>query len=230
MNITYGPSILIPDPKLNEDPEGIIAVGGKIDGPTLTSAYGMRTFPWPQRDGTLKWICPIKRGVLFYREYRPGKRTIKELRKSSWYLTFNRSFQNVIRECSEITRTGQSFTWITSDIIKGYSELHEMGYAHSIECRNSDNTLIGGMFGVFINGVFTGESMYHHLSGASKLCLVGLMEILHTQNINWVDTQIVSTYIGTVGGKLIDRKDYFALTENTKKQSLAWPNVWSLSE
>lgn len=212
----YKASIDFPDPR-HALVEGLVAVGGVIDVGTLYHAYKRGIFPWPQEGLPLLWFCPEQRGIIFFAELHLPKSLLKEQRrKTHWLFTRNQAFAQVIEACRQQQRPGQQGTWILPEFIQAYSDLQKAGYAHSIEVWE-DNKLIGGIYGVMIDGVFSGESMFFKKKNASKMALLHLIEWLQSQDVTWMDVQMVTPVIQAFGGRYISRDDFLNLLEKTQK-------------
>lgn len=203
-------SVDFPDPR-NAYEEGLVAVGGEVDVGTLYHAYRRGIFPWPQEGLPMLWFSPEMRGVLFFEELHVPRRW-KALLKPDPALSFreNTAFADVIRACQNQPRPGQSGTWILDEMVEAYENFHRAGFARSFEVwRGSD--LIGGLYGVFVEGVFSGESMFHHEADASKRALLFAVERLKAEGLTWIDTQMVTPVVEAFGGRLIPRDEYLLL-------------------
>lgn len=190
------------------DENGLLALGGDLEVPTLILAYRQGIFPWPISDEfPLAWFSPDPRGIIEFTDLNVNKRFQRYLQKTSLKFTCNQDFESVIRHCSKVPRNQQSGTWITDEVIQSYLELFKRGMAYSLEARDGDE-LVGGIYGVCIDGIITGESMFHTRPNASKFCLCALLILLNSQGINWLDTQMVTPVIKGLGGKEIPRKEF----------------------
>lgn len=197
---------IFPDPLTAAD-DGLLCYGGDLSIETLVDAYGHGIFPWPQEGLPLLWFSPLERGVLDFSEVHWPKRFLRDLKDESFQITFNQAFPAVIRECAKVPRSHEMGTWITPAIQKAYVKFHEAGYAHSVECWHNDE-LVGGLYGVCVKGVFAGESMFYKVSNASKRCLYGLVAKLQASGFEWIDIQMVTPVLETLGGKYISREDF----------------------
>lgn len=203
-------SVAFPHPSLAMV-EGVIAVGGKLDTSTLYAAYAQGIFPWPQEGYPLLWFCPEKRGVLFLSELHVPRSLSKFLRQHPEIeITLNKSFRQVLEECSKQKRPGQEGTWITPAIKRAYDEFYQEGFALSVEVRVGQ-VLIGGIYGVLVRGVFSGESMFFKTPNASKIAFWKLAEYLRQEGHSWMDIQMVTPVTETFGGKYISREHYLDL-------------------
>ncbi len=201
--------IVFPDPR-SAGEDGLLAVGGDLRIETLVDAYSRGIFPWPQEGLPLLWFSPRRRGVLDFADVHWPRRFLQEMRSRPLRVTFNQAFDRVIHACASVPRTHENGTWILPPIEGAYTRFHHAGYAHSVECWNENDELIGGLYGVFVEGVFAGESMFHVESGASKRCLYSLVERLQGQGLQWMDTQMVTPVLETFGGKYISRDEFLA--------------------
>ena len=163
-----------PSPYRLKADEDVIFVGGKLDNVILKAAYYQGIFPWPMEGFPLLWHCPNPRGILDFDDIHIPRSLKKTLNKNPYTLTMNHAFPAVITACAKIPRTDQSGTWITPTLHAAYIRFHEAGYAHSVECWH-DNALVGGLYGVYLSGIFSCESMFYMKSNASKLCFLFLV-------------------------------------------------------
>lgn len=203
MRTTYNP---FPDPA-HADESGLLCIGGALDVDTLYAAYSHGIFPWPHEGTPLLWFTPAARGVLDFDDLHVSRSFKRFMRHTRWHLTFDQQFAAVIRACAVVPRPGQMGTWITDDMIEGYIAFHEAGFAHSVECWDGDH-LIGGLYGVFVQGIFSAESMFHLKDNASKLCLSGLVERLKARGLTWLDVQMVTPTLEAFGAKEIPRDEF----------------------
>ena len=208
-------TLLFPDPRQTLD-DGLLCVGGNLQVRTLFEAYRKGIFPWPQEGYPLLWFSPVKRGVLDFEDVHFTRRFLRELHKPGFTITFNRAFSQVIQMCAKTPRSHEKGTWISDEIIQSYIRFHEAGYAHSVECWLNDQ-LVGGMYGVYVEGVFSGESMFYQVSGASKRCLYALIEHLKSYGIVWMDIQMVTPHLQATGGKYVERDDFLARLQKAKR-------------
>lgn len=201
------------------DENGIVATGGDLSVESLTDAYAHGIFPWPHRGLPLLWFSPLERGLVVFSELHVPRSLNKWLKKTHFKMTFDKAFAQVIQNCATQKRPGQNDTWVTHEMICAYNELHRRGFAHSVECWNKDK-LVGGLYGVFVSGVFSAESMYFLETGASKLCLLGLIHRLQQKGHTWLDTQMITSFVETVGGRYIPRQDYLYKLERQQQMQL----------
>jgi len=208
--------------------DGIVAMGDQLNRETLLEAYSFGMFPWPHAEMPCLWFCPDERGIIDFADLRINRSLQKQIRKTKFRFTANKCFAEVVRACSQVPRPGQSGTWITDQIINAYEDFHRAGYAHSVECWEQDQ-LVGGIYGVFVAGVFSGESMFFKRSNASKICLIKLIEQLQKNGLTWMDIQMVTSVTESLGGRYVAKKEYLERLANTKKlfsvapKALIWP-------
>jgi leucyl/phenylalanyl-tRNA---protein transferase len=186
------------------DPDGLLAVGGDLSPPRLLYAYQHGIFPWYNRHQPILWWAPNPRMVLFLPELKISRSLTKVLRKQTFSITFDQAFADVVRHCATTPRPFQDGTWITLDMYAAYLHLHELGYAHSVECWR-DGKLVGGLYGLALRRIFCGESMFSHCSNASKVALVSLVRQLQAWNYELIDAQVYSPHLESLGAREIPR-------------------------
>ena len=195
-----------PDARLAGD-DGLLCVGGDLTVETLYQAYSHGIFPWPQEGLPLLWFSPLERGILDFADLHWPRRFLREVKSTKIRVTFDQAFADVIRNCAAQPRAHKKGTWILPAMQNAYLGFHKAGYAHSVEAWLGEE-LVGGLYGVFVDGVFSGESMFHRESGASKLCLFRLTETLRTAGLQWMDIQMVTPVLESFGGKYISREEF----------------------
>lgn len=188
------------------DPGGLLAMGGDLSPERLLAAYQNGIFPWYEKDPIL-WWSPDPRLVLFPDELKISKGVKPLLRRNEFDFTINRAFRQVIHNCKKIYRPGQDGTWITNEVEKAYTKMHELGYAHSAEVwRNGD--LVGGFYGIKLGKIFFGESMFSKVSNASRYALIKYVPHLKQEGIELIDCQVYTEYLESFGARLIDRQEF----------------------
>lgn len=193
--------------------DGLLAVGGDLEVESLLNAYRNGIFPWPIHSQVLTWFAPPERTILFLDEFRPSRSLRRERRRSRLQFRFNQDFDSVVRGCQELDqRKEQGGTWITTELRLAYNRLHKAGHAHSIEAYEEDR-LVGGLYGVAIGGMFAGESMFYRKSNASKLALWFLVEHLQRHQVKWLDCQVMTPLLKTLGAREISRVEFMKLLE-----------------
>lgn len=196
--------------------EGILDVSDDLRVERLLEAYSFGIFPWPHEGLPTVWYCPEERGVLDFKNFHVPKSLKKFLTRCPWTYSFNRCFDQVVDACSEQPRPGQAGTWLTRKMLKAYREFHRAGYAHSLEVWDGEQ-LVGGLYGVYVGGLFCGESMFHRRTNASKCALVKLVEFLKGQGLDFMDIQMVTPLLSMFGGKYISRQDFLRRLRELRK-------------
>src|SRR5476651_2031108 len=203
MNILRPDSLSFPDHRA-ANREGLLALGGDLSVPRLLLAYRSGIFPWT--DEPLTWWSPDPRAIFEIERFRPPKRLESKLRHHTFELTIDRDFRSVIHACAQPAE-GRESTWISPRFIEAYLELHRQGHAHSVEVWQ-DQQLVGGIYGVAIQGFFAGESMFHRVTDASKIALCHLMDHLRARKFQLFDTQVLSPLTARLGAIEIRRREY----------------------
>ncbi len=188
-----------------KEPNGLIAIGGDLSCTRLLSAYRQGIFPWFSEDEPILWWSPDPRMVLFPDELKISKSLAKTLKKHPFELRINTAFRAVMQACSQASRPGQDGTWISPQMIEAYCDLHAQGHTVSSECW-LEGKLVGGCYGVRISRMFFGESMFHHVTDASKVAFVNLVEYLKNQHVGMIDCQMKTPLLTSFGGREIPRK------------------------
>ncbi|MBN2401342.1 MAG: leucyl/phenylalanyl-tRNA--protein transferase [Spirochaetes bacterium] len=202
---------IFPHPEM-ADEDGLLCIGLNLEVGTLVDAYYHGIFPWPQEELPVLWFSPPMRGILNFSNLHISKRLSRF--KSAWEGEFriNTAFEKVINSCRLQKRPGQAGTWILSEMVKAYTDLYNAGYAHSVEAWEN-NQLVGGIYGVFIGNVFSGESMFYNKSNCSKLCFLYLVEHLEKIGLHWMDVQMLTPLTQSFGGEYIERKQFLKRLE-----------------
>ncbi len=190
-------------PNISEATEdGLLAIGGDLSVKRLLHAYKHGVFPWFEAEEPILWWSPNPRFVLFPEKLKVSKSMKQVLRNCDYTVTVNKAFKEVITECSKTKRDGQASTWITNSMIEAYVNLHELGYAKSVEVWR-DNTLVAGLYGVDLgNHVFCGESMFTKESNASK---AGFITFIQNTNYKLIDCQVYTKHLESLGAEEISR-------------------------
>ncbi|MCB0461317.1 MAG: leucyl/phenylalanyl-tRNA--protein transferase [Flavobacteriaceae bacterium] len=188
--------------------DGLLAYGGDLSVERLILAYSKGIFPWYEKGEPILWWSPDPRFVLFPEDLKVSKSLRKTIQNNKFKITKNKAFREVMTSCAQTKRKGQRGTWITSNMIESYYKLHEMGYATSVEVWQNNN-LVGGLYGVDLNnGVFCGESMFSHVSNASK---VGFVSFVENSKFKLIDCQIHTNHLESFGAKHISRDNFIKL-------------------
>jgi leucyl/phenylalanyl-tRNA--protein transferase len=160
------------------------------------------------------------RAVLEFDELHIPRSLRKVAKKANFTFTIDRAFHRVINSCAKVKRKGQRGTWIIEEVIESYTELHRLGYAHSVEVWDENGTLVGGLYGVDAGGVFSGENMFHQVTDASKLAVLFLIDHLKSRGATWIDIQTMSLHFEILGAKEITRRDFLEKLKATQKLKL----------
>ncbi len=195
--------IVFPDPDFAE-PDGLLAVGGDLSPKRLLAAYRLGIFPWYSEGEPLLWWSPAPRLVLIPEEFHCPKRLARTVRQGVFTVTMDKDFSSVITNCATTRVKSGEGTWITSAMREAYITLHERGYAHSVECY-LEGKLVGGLYGVCIDRIFFGESMYSTVSNASKVALAALVRQCIIRRIKIIDCQMTTAHLLKFGAKEVSR-------------------------
>ncbi len=199
------------------DEDGLLCFGGELFPEILLDSYFHGIFPWPHEGLPLLWFSPRERGVLFFENLHIPKSLQKYQKKTHYTYTFNKAFPEVMAGCSKVPRKGQKGTWITPPLKQAYIEMHSLGFARSVECWK-DGKLVGGLYGVDVGGVFSGESMFGLESNVSKLCFIEMVQKLKEEQRTWMDIQMVTPVTESLGGVYISQDKYLSLLDKSHKQ------------
>ena len=189
------------------EPNGLLAAGGDLSPERLLAAYRSGIFPWYNEGEPILWWSPDPRMVLFPDELKISRSLAKRLKNPDYKVRFDTAFREVMLACASAQRRGQAGTWITEDIINGYCKLHELGFAHSAETW-INGKLVGGLYGVAIGKMFYGESMFHHVTDASKIAFVHLVQRLQQQGFGMIDCQMKTPHLASLGAREIPRSEF----------------------
>ncbi|MCP4808956.1 MAG: leucyl/phenylalanyl-tRNA--protein transferase [Proteobacteria bacterium] len=206
------PEHVFPDPALARE-DGLLAVGGDLHPHRLLLAYAMGIFPWYSDGQPILWHSPDPRFVLLPEEFRVQRSLRKVVKKRPFQLTLDTCFAKVIDKCSATHRPGQRGTWITREMRDAYLELHELGFAHSVEAWQ-DGELVGGLYGVSIGRVYFGESMFSAVSDASKVAFVHLVHQLVRWDFQLIDSQVYTRHLARFGAREMPRRLYLKRLED----------------
>lgn len=193
-----------PNPKsANED--GIVAWGGDLNPLRLIRAYQNGIFPWYSKGQPILWWSTNPRLIMELNDFRVSRSLQKSIKKFEY--KFNSNFKAVMLNCANTPRNNQEDTWIQPEVIQSFEVLHSMGLAHSMESYK-DGVLVGGLYGLVIGGVFCGESMFSHVSDASKAAYAVLIKHLKIWGYDFIDCQVPTDHLKSLGAKEVSR-DYF---------------------
>lgn len=186
--------------------DGLLAIGGDLSEQRLLLAYRKGIFPWYEDDVPL-WWSPDPRFVLFPQQLKISKSMKQLLKRNAFEFTVNKDFESVIRNCRAVARAGQQGTWITDEVVKAYTNLHKKGIAISAEAWK-DGKLAGGLYGIRMGKLFFGESMFTHVSNASKYAFIQLIHSLQKDGLELVDCQVFTEHLESLGAEMISRKKF----------------------
>lgn len=191
-----------------ESPNGLLAWGGDLHPSRLMNAYRCGVFPWYTEGQPILWWSPAPRCVIVPERIHLSERTGRRYNSGQYRLTADEAFPEVVEGCAE-PRGGRAGTWITLDMADAYTELHELGYAHSLEVWR-ERRLVGGIYGLMIGTMFFGESMFSRSTDASKIALVALCRQLRAWGCGLLDCQIGNPHLYTMGAEEISRQAFEA--------------------
>lgn len=216
-----------PSPQ-SADAEGILAVGGDLTVDRLLDAYRHGIFPWPVRvqdlnQDLLVWWSPDPRAIIDWDHFRIPRRLVRKMRKSKWVITSDMRFREVIHACATENSRKEN-TWITREIIDGYLALFDAGHAHSVEVLDGC-TLVGGVYGVAVGGMFAAESMFYRRSDASKFALVALVTHLRTCGYRLFDIQQMTPHLESLGAVSLKRDRFLHLLNHALDQQVSFGRV-----
>jgi leucyl/phenylalanyl-tRNA--protein transferase len=225
----FNPSEPFPDINLAQDePNGLLAVGGCLSTERLLNAYQLGIFPWYSEGEPILWWTPSPRLVIYPQKLKISKSLRKTIRKGQFKITLDSAFSDVIAQCSSPRSDGDG-TWITEEIKQAYSALHEKGHAHSAEAWQ-EGKLVGGLYGISIGSLFFGESMFSLVSNASKVAFVTLVTQLHAAGFQLIDCQVRTEHLISLGAEEISREQFsqHLLEFNQQEPSIdVWKNKTS---
>lgn len=191
------------------EPDGLLAVGGDLSPTRLLNAYRHGIFPWFSEGQPVLWWSPDPRVVFRTDAVRLSSRFRRTLKPSNWQIRADTAFADVIAACAETPRLGQRGTWITSEMIDAYIEMHRLGHAHSVEVFDGER-LVGGIYGIAIGRMFFGESMFSGASGGSKVALAALAHRLQEWAWPLIDAQVENDHLLSLGAVAVARSDFLA--------------------
>lgn len=200
--------LVFPHPSLAEE-DGLLALGGDLSRKRLILAYQNGIFPWFNEGDPICWFAPHERCVIFPDKVTVSKSMAKVIRDGLFSVTRDQAFEQVIVNCAQVPRIGQDGTWITDKMQRAYIDLHQSGWAHSVEVWFEEQ-LVGGLYGLEINGVFCGESMFSRMSNASKTALIWLCQ---SNRYRLIDCQVPNDHLMSLGAEMITREDYTAMLQ-----------------
>jgi leucyl/phenylalanyl-tRNA--protein transferase len=208
-----------------KEPNGLLAAGGDLSPERILAAYRRGIFPWYSPGEPILWWSPDPRMVLFPGEFKLSRSLAKTLRRGDYDVRLDSAFAAVVAACAGTARHGQHGTWISEPMQEAYLRLHRLGYAHCVETW-IDGELAGGLYGMAIGRIFYGESMFSHVSDASKIALAHLCRTLEQRGFAVIDCQMETKHLASLGARPIPRDSFVAgLAEWTAGGDTAnrWP-------
>ena len=193
------------------DEYGVVLVGGKLSAEWILAAYQRGIFPWPVSVGrrhVLAWFSPNPRAILEFEQVRVSHRLARRMRSGQFQVTFNQAFSQVIAACAA-PRKEESGTWIIPELAQAYTALHEKGITQSVEVWEAGQ-LVGGLYGLAMGRYFSGESMFHRTTDASKVALVSMARHLQSQGFTLFDVQVMNPHLASMGASDIPRQQFLA--------------------
>jgi leucyl/phenylalanyl-tRNA--protein transferase len=175
----------------------------ELDSNNLLAAYASGYFPMADDDGTIIWVCPERRAIFEIEGYRPARSVRQLIRRGVFEVRLNHDFPAIIEACADRPEG----TWISGEVLEAYTELHERGVAHSVECWQ-EGTLVGGLYGVALGGAFFGESMFHRATNASKVAFAHLVAHLGARGFVLLDAQFMTDHLRRLGAIEISKAEY----------------------
>ncbi len=195
-----------PDPE-TADPDGLVAINGDLSPDRILAAYRAGIFPWFREERLVFWFCPPQRLILFPEEIKVSHSMKQVIRSGKFRVTVDEAFDQVITGCAEYHQVTKNRTWIDPAFIEAYRKMHQLGYAHSIEVW-LDEEIAGGLYGLAMGRVFSGESMFSRVSNSSKLALIHLCKSSHYKMI---DCQVPTQHLIRMGARVVDRNQFLKL-------------------
>ena len=205
--------IRFPEPRRGED---VVAVSRSVSPALVLEAYRAGIFPWPVRQGLVPWASPDPRAIFPLEDGHAWPRTVRRAFKPGFRVSFDEAFDQVMVACGN--RPGEG-TWITPDILTTYSELHRLGWAHSVEVWHGGK-LAGGLYGIAMGSLFAGESMFHHATGASKVAFAACANRLRERKFQLFDVQVLTDHLKLLGCREIPREEYRARVRQALDRSV----------
>jgi len=208
------------------EPNGLLALGGRLTPEWLLAAYSRGIFPWYSDDQPILWWSPSPRCVVFPAQIRFSRSLRKTLRRGHFQVTFDQDFAGVIDGCAAPRADGGG-TWITAEMRAAYLAMHRLGHAHSVEVWEGGE-LVGGLYGIAIGRVFFGESMFHRATDASKVAFASLVHQLQTWDCQLMDCQVSNPHLTSLGAVEVSREVFESLLSREVERQ-AFPRPWPVA-
>ncbi|MCC6648826.1 MAG: leucyl/phenylalanyl-tRNA--protein transferase [Polyangiaceae bacterium] len=194
---------VFPDPRTGDGEAGVVGFGADFEPGTLLAAYRAGIFPWPN-SRSVPWCSPDPRGVLSLDARPEWSRSVRRARQRGFRITVDAAFDAVVERCAALR---EGHTWIRPELARGFAQLHELGWAHSVEVWR-DDALVGGLYGLAIGASFAGESMFHTETDASKVAFSHLADGLFEAGFHYVDAQLPTPHLETLGVRAVPRDEF----------------------
>ena len=201
------PEVSLFPPTEEAEDDGLLAVGGDLSKERLLAAYSKGIFPWYEVGQPILWWSPDPRLVLTPETLKISRSLRKVLRKQQFEIRFDTAFEKVIKACADVRTEQGEGTWIIPEMQQAYTELHQDGFAHSVESW-LDGELVGGLYGISLGQCFFGESMFSTRNDSSKVALVALVEFSREVGIRMIDCQMTTAHLLSLGASEIQRKEF----------------------
>jgi len=212
---------VFPSARRGVGPQGIICLGGDFAPGTLLAAYRQGIFPWPVSPKLVPWCSPDPRAVLLLDQPPHFSRSLRRaMRTKPFRVTVDQAFSRVIDSCGD----REEGTWITDELRQGFCELHELGWAHSVEVWNiPTGELVGGIYGLAVGAMFAGESMFHRETDASKVAFASLAERLHGAGFRFLDAQQMTPHLESLGCRPVSRGQFLDMVAYSANETRSFP-------
>lgn len=201
-----GSEVFPPTRQALTEPNGLLAAGTELSPATLLAAYKKGIFPWYDDTQPVLWWSPSPRAVVVPGQQHTSKSLRKFMRSNQLTIRCDTAFVEVMEACAE-PRNYTDETWISDEMIEAYTQLHQQGYAHSVECWQGD-ALVGGLYGIALGSVFFGESMFSRVSNASKAAFIYLCKQLEAADFGLIDCQVENDHLNSLGAELWSREEF----------------------
>ena len=201
-------------PTLEQMGGDLVAIGGDFHPQRLLNAYKNGLFPWFIDDyNYINWYSPQKRMILYPNDLKVSKSLKKSIKNRGFEIKSNTNFENVIKNCQKVKRKHENDTWIDDNFIKAYTLMHNLEFANSIEVY-LEGELVGGLYGLIINDIFCGESMFSLVNDASKVAFFYLCNWAKENGIKIIDCQVYNKHLESLGAYEISREEYFKILKS----------------
>ncbi len=214
--------IHFPHPDYAEE-NGLLAIGGDLSPERLLMAYSHGIFPWYSQGDPILWWFTSPRLIIYPDEFRIPKRVGRYARAAAVDITRDTAFSQVISECAKVRTENAEETWISPEMHKAYTNLHRLGFAHSVECWQND-LLVGGLYGIALDKVFFGESMFSRIKCGSQFALIALVDFLKSKNYQLIDCQMTTKHLLRFGAKEISGQQFQTHLKNNIRKIIPYDN------